>query len=42
MDLWARIAKTTYYDRQEIGTGLETISGNKRTEVKFQVRYKLN
>ncbi|KYG82712.1 ComEA family DNA-binding protein [Roseivirga echinicomitans] len=42
MDLWARIAKTTYYDRDEIGTGLETISGNKRTELKFQVRYKLN
>ncbi|WP_323757006.1 helix-hairpin-helix domain-containing protein [Roseivirga sp.] len=42
MDLWARIAKTTYYDRDEIGTGLETINGNKRTEVKFQVRYKLN
>ena len=42
MDLWARIARTTYYDRNEIGTGLETINGNKRTEVKFQVRYKLN
>ncbi|MGW8122085.1 helix-hairpin-helix domain-containing protein [Roseivirga echinicomitans] len=42
MDLWARIAKTTYYDRDEIGTGLETINGNKRTEIKFQVRYKLH
>lgn len=42
MDIWTRIAKTTYYDREEIGTGLETITGNKRTEIKFQVRYKLN
>lgn len=41
LELWARIARTTFYDRQEIGTGLERIEGDKRTEVKFQVRYKL-
>lgn len=41
LDIWARIARTSYYDRTEIGTGLETIEGDKRTEVKFQVRYKL-
>ena len=41
IDIWARIARTTFYDRDVIGTGLETIQGDKRTEVKFQVRYKL-
>ena len=42
IDLWARYAITTFYDRDEIGSGLETIEGNRRTEVKFQIRYKLN
>lgn len=41
IDIWARVARTTFYDRNEIGTGLETIEGDKRTEVKLQVRYKL-
>ena len=41
IDIWARIARTTFYDRNEIGTGLETINGNKRTDVKFQIRYKV-
>lgn len=41
IDIWARIARTTFHDRDEIGTGLETIDGNKRTDVKFQVRYKI-
>ena len=40
IDLWARIARTSYYDRNEVGTGLETINGDKRTDVKFQIRYK--
>lgn len=41
IDVWARIARTTFYDRDEIGTGLETIDGDKRTDVKFQIRYKI-
>lgn len=41
IDIWARIARTTFYDRDEIGTGLETIQGDKRTDVKLQLRYKL-
>lgn len=41
IDVWARIARTTFYDRNEIGTGLETITGNKRTDFKFQIRYKI-
>ncbi|NVK85354.1 MAG: helix-hairpin-helix domain-containing protein, partial [Cytophagia bacterium] len=41
IDVWARIARTTFYDRDEIGTGLETIDGDQRTDVKFQIRYKI-
>ncbi len=42
IDIWIRLARTTFYDRDEIGTGLERIDGNKRTEAKIQMRYKLN
>ncbi len=42
VDLWCRIARITFYDRDVIGTGLESIEGNKRTDIKFQMRYKLN
>jgi hypothetical protein len=41
LDLWVRWARTRYYDRKTIGNGLETIEGNQRTDVKFQIRYKL-
>ena len=41
IDIWARVARSTFYDRNQVGTGLETIEGDRRTEVKFQVRYKL-
>lgn len=41
ISLWARIARTTYYDRNEIGTGLERIEGNKKTGIKLQVRYQI-
>ncbi len=41
IDFWARFAQTTFFDRNQIGTGLETIEGNQRTDIKFQVRYRL-
>ena len=41
IDIWARLARSTFYDRNQIGTGLETIEGDRRTEFKFQIRYKL-
>ncbi|MFT6828891.1 MAG: hypothetical protein ACJAZV_002185 [Roseivirga sp.] len=41
LEFWGRIARTTYYDRTEIGTGLERIDGNKLTNIKLQLRYKL-
>jgi hypothetical protein len=37
--LWLRWAQTVYKDKQTIGSGLDEINGNKRTEVKFQVLY---
>jgi len=41
IDLWSRLARTNYYDRYAIGSGLETIEGNKLTELKFQLRYRI-
>ena len=41
VDIWARLARSTFYDRDEVGTSLETIEGNQRTDVKFQIRYKI-
>ena len=38
--LEARFARTTFYNRSTVGTGLEAIDGNKRSEVKIQVRIK--
>jgi hypothetical protein len=40
IDLWFRWAQTYFTDRQTVGTGLEEIDGNTRSEVKFQVRFK--
>jgi hypothetical protein len=39
LDIWLRWAQTYFTDRQVVGSGLEEIQGNTRTEVKFQVRY---
>ncbi|HMM11314.1 MAG TPA: helix-hairpin-helix domain-containing protein [Bacteroidales bacterium] len=40
LDFWARIGQTWYADRNVIGSGLETINGNRRTDLKLQLRYK--
>ncbi len=40
LDFWARIGQTWYADRNIIGSGLETIEGNRRTDFKLQLRYK--
>jgi len=39
IDLWTRVAQYIYQNRDAIGTGLDEISGNKKTEVKLQLRY---
>lgn len=37
--IWLRIARSKYSDREEIGSGLETIDGDHKTDLKLQVRY---
>jgi hypothetical protein len=37
IEVWARYSQTFYSDRTEIGTGLERIDGNNRSEIKIQV-----
>jgi hypothetical protein len=39
MDLWARYALFFYPNQESIGSGLDEITGNKKTEVKLQMRY---
>ncbi|ERJ58204.1 helix-hairpin-helix domain-containing protein [Sphingobacterium paucimobilis] len=39
LDLWARYAMTYYFDRNDIGAGLELISGKVKSDVKIQVRW---
>ncbi len=38
LDIWLRIARTVYADRQVISTGLSQINSNARTEIKVQAR----
>ncbi|MBL4587553.1 MAG: helix-hairpin-helix domain-containing protein [Flavobacteriales bacterium] len=40
IDVWFRISNLFYSNRDEIGSGLETVSGKQRTDVKVQFRFK--
>ncbi|MEA3445616.1 MAG: hypothetical protein U9R19_12920, partial [Bacteroidota bacterium] len=40
IDAWARISRTSYTNKEEIGSGLTTINGNTKTEVKLMLRVK--
>jgi hypothetical protein len=40
VDLWFRYSQTTFFNRDEIGSGNELIEGNTRSEIKAQVRVK--
>ena len=40
MDVWLKYSYTHYRNQDSIGSGLETIEGPKRSDVKAQVRYK--
>lgn len=42
LTLWARWARTTFTDRDEIGSGLQAIQGNKYSESTIQLRYEFN
>ena len=38
LDLWLRYSRWTYIDRTEIGSGLEAIDGNQRSDFRAQLR----
>ncbi len=38
IDLWLKYGRTTYSDRDTIGTGLNEINGNTKSEIKVQLR----
>jgi hypothetical protein len=40
LDFWFRIANTYYADQTDLGSGLDAIEGNNRTDIKLQLRYK--
>lgn len=40
LDFWFRIANTYYNDRTFIGSGLDKIEGQNRTDIKLQLRYR--
>jgi hypothetical protein len=37
---WLKVAQTLYPDREKIGSGLDEIEGNRKTEIKLQALYK--
>lgn len=37
LSFWAKVARTSYYDREEVGAGLESIAGHRKTDAKLQV-----
>ena len=38
LSFWARVARTRFADRNTISSGLETIEGNQKTDLKFQLQ----
>ncbi|MBB1285222.1 helix-hairpin-helix domain-containing protein [Flavisolibacter sp. BT320] len=41
LTIWLRFAQTLYKDKTEIGSGLNTIDGNQRSDVKCQIQWQL-
>lgn len=41
LDLWMKIANTSWNDRKTISSGINEIMGNNKTELKFQLRLKI-
>jgi len=41
IDVWLRVAQTYYSNVSTIGSGLNQINGNKKTEIRAQIRFKL-
>lgn len=40
INAWLKIANTAYFDRDNISSGYSLIEGNKKTDIKVQLRYK--
>lgn len=40
LEFWLRFARSKFYDQQTVGSGLNEIQGNQRSEVKLQMRLK--
>lgn len=40
LQVWAKFARFIYPGREEIGSGLDQVEGNRKTEVKLQLMYK--
>lgn len=38
-DLWLRYSSTSYYDQITVGSGGDQINGNKRSDIRMQIRY---
>ncbi len=41
LDLWIRYSQTWYANKKSIGSGLNEIPGNTKSEIKFQLRWKI-
>ncbi|HUC81417.1 MAG TPA: hypothetical protein VMR70_10900, partial [Flavisolibacter sp.] len=41
LQFWVRLAQTVFPDRNSIGSGLDEIQGNRRTEVRLQLKFLL-
>jgi len=41
-DVWLRLARTRVSDRETMGSGSDLIDGNAKTDMRVQVKYKLN
>jgi hypothetical protein len=42
LTVWSRFARTSFTDRDRIGSGLQQIPGSRQTDVVFQIRYQFN
>jgi len=38
-DIWLRYSLTSFYDQETVGSGNDQIKGNKRSDVRLQIRY---
>jgi len=39
IDVWLRYSITNYFNVEELGTGLDKVSGNRKSDFRFQIRY---